>query len=79
MLIYFQDFRTPKPAVFCSLSAKLGNTKVDEKALSSDDDGTGNGKGYTGHGFQSQPIVLTSSFKCRIKFYFLPSVYHQEI
>ncbi|PNT67264.1 uncharacterized protein LOC100841852 isoform X4 [Brachypodium distachyon] len=40
------DFRTPKPAVFCSLSAKLGNTKVDEKALSSDDDGTGNGKAH---------------------------------
>ncbi|KAM0851733.1 hypothetical protein ACQ4PT_052238 [Festuca glaucescens] len=55
------DFRTPKPAVFCSSSAK-----VHELARCMDDDGTGNGTRSINHFCPSQPIVLTSSFKSQV-------------
>jgi hypothetical protein len=71
-----QDFRTPKPAVFCSSSAK-----VHKIAQCMDDDGTGHGTRSINHFCPSQPIVLTSSFKCKISFCFLPFIYwyHQEM
>lgn len=59
------DFRTPKPAVFCSSAAKLCNTKV-EMAQSLDDAGTGDDTNSIKHGCQSQSVVLTSSFKSQI-------------
>ncbi|XP_051190712.1 uncharacterized protein [Lolium perenne] len=55
------DFRTPKPAVFCSSSAK-----VHELPRCMDDDGTSNGTRSTNHFFPSQPIVLTSSSKSQV-------------
>ncbi|VAI77117.1 unnamed protein product [Triticum turgidum subsp. durum] len=59
------DFRTPKPAVFCSSVAKLCNTKV-EIAQSLDDAGTGDDTHSIKHGCQSESVVLTSSFKSQI-------------
>ncbi|KAM0863231.1 hypothetical protein ACQ4PT_044719 [Festuca glaucescens] len=55
------DFRTPKPAVFCSSSAK-----VHELPRCMDDDGTSNGTRSTNHFCPSQPIVLTSSSKSQV-------------
>ncbi|XP_044958087.1 uncharacterized protein LOC123409185 isoform X1 [Hordeum vulgare subsp. vulgare] len=59
------DFRTPKPAVFCSSAAKLCSTKV-EIAQSLDDAGIGNDTHSIKHSCQSQSVILTSSFKSQI-------------
>ncbi|CAM0957093.1 unnamed protein product [Alopecurus aequalis] len=55
------DFRTPKPAVFCSSSAK-----VHEIAQCMEYDGTGNGTSSINHSCSSQPIAITSSFKSQV-------------
>uniref|UniRef100_A0ACD5TXW1 Uncharacterized protein n=1 Tax=Avena sativa TaxID=4498 RepID=A0ACD5TXW1_AVESA len=55
------DFRTPKPAVFCSSSAQ-----VHEIAQCMDDNGSDNGTRSINHFCASQPIVLTSSFKSQV-------------
>jgi hypothetical protein len=65
-----QDFRTLKPAVLCSSSAK-----VHKIAQCMDDDGTCNGTRSINHFSPSQPIVLTSSLKCKISFCFLPFIH----
>lgn len=57
------DFRTPKPAVLCSSSAKLCSTKVHEIALSLDDDGTGGGTSSINCCSESEPIGLTNSYR----------------
>lgn len=74
-----QDFRTPKPAVLCSSSAKLCSTKVHEIALSLDDDGTGGGTSSINCCSESEPIGLTNSYRCKIKFCFPPFIYHQDM
>uniref|UniRef100_A0ACD5W289 Uncharacterized protein n=1 Tax=Avena sativa TaxID=4498 RepID=A0ACD5W289_AVESA len=57
------DFHTPKPAVFCSSSAKVH--KIAE-CMDDNGDGNGNGTRSINHFCASQPIVLTSSFKSQI-------------
>ena len=70
--IYFffllQDFRTPKPAVVCSLSAKLWNTEVHKIAHSLDDNENLSETSPISFSFQSQQLATNSSYKCKIRF-----------
>uniref|UniRef100_A0A0D9XIH0 SAP domain-containing protein n=1 Tax=Leersia perrieri TaxID=77586 RepID=A0A0D9XIH0_9ORYZ len=60
------DFRTPKPAVLCSTSVKLWNTKAQVTDLSFDNDDTGNGKDSIKYDCQPQPIVRTNLYKSQV-------------
>jgi hypothetical protein len=84
-IIFFllQDFRTPKPAVICSLSAKLQNTEVHKIAHSLDDNENLSETSPISFSFQSQLLATNSSYKCKIRFclllIFVPSRYMNSL
>ncbi|RLN19478.1 uncharacterized protein C2845_PM02G13410 [Panicum miliaceum] len=61
--IMSKDFRTPKPAVLCSLRAKLLNTEVHKAAHSSGDNANLSGASPINDDFQSQLVTPNSSYK----------------
>ncbi|XP_062200384.1 uncharacterized protein LOC133903056 isoform X2 [Phragmites australis] len=63
---FILDFRTPKPAVFCSLTAKSWDTKVHKVAHSLDDNYNLSCTSSIKYGCQSKPHVLTSSCKAQV-------------
>lgn len=64
-----QDFRTPKPPVFCSLREKLRNTEVQKIAHSLDDNENRSETSTISFSFQSQLLATNSSYKCKIRFF----------
>ncbi|PVH31832.1 hypothetical protein PAHAL_9G243500 [Panicum hallii] len=60
---FILDFRTPKPAVLCSLRAKLLNTEVHKAAHSSGDNANLSGASPINDDFQSQLVTPNSSYK----------------
>lgn len=60
------DFRTPKPAVICSLSAKLQNTEVHKIDHSLDDNENLSETSPISFSFQSQLLATNSSYKSQV-------------
>ncbi|KAF0892917.1 hypothetical protein E2562_019571 [Oryza meyeriana var. granulata] len=60
------DFCTPKPAVLCSTSVKLWNTKAQVTTLSFDNDGTDSEKAFINYDCQTQPVVRTNLYKSQV-------------
>ncbi|KAG0549452.1 hypothetical protein BDA96_01G257000 [Sorghum bicolor] len=64
---FILDFRTPKPAVVCSLHAKLWNTKVHKIAHSLDDnENLRETSSPIRFSFQSQQLATNSSYKSQV-------------
>ncbi|CAD6342539.1 unnamed protein product [Miscanthus lutarioriparius] len=63
---FILDFRTPKPAVVCSLSAKLWNTEVHKIAHSLDDNENLSETSPISFSFQSQQLATNSSYKSQV-------------
>lgn len=78
-----QDFRTPKPAVICSLSAKPWNANVHKIAHSLDDNENLSELSPISFRFQAQQLATNSSYKCKIRFclllIFVPSRYTNNL
>ncbi|XP_012698127.2 uncharacterized protein LOC101769602 isoform X2 [Setaria italica] len=63
---FILDFRTPKPAVLCSLRAKLLNTEVHKTAHPLGDNYTLSCVNPINDGFQSQLVAPNSSYKSHV-------------
>ena len=75
-----QDFRTPKPAVLCSLRAKSWNIEVHKIGHSAGDNDNLSGASPISDGFQSQLVAPNSLYKCKTRFCSPPDFsYHKVI
>ncbi|KAL6854251.1 hypothetical protein ACP4OV_019154 [Aristida adscensionis] len=63
---FLQDFRTPKPAVLWSSTAKSWDTKSHKISHSLDENGYLGGTSPIKYGCQSKPLVPTSSYKSQV-------------
>ncbi|KAJ1295494.1 hypothetical protein BS78_01G228500 [Paspalum vaginatum] len=64
--LFVLDFRTPKPAVFCSLSAKSWNAEVHKIAHHLDDNDNLSVASPIDDGLRSQPLASNSSYKSEV-------------
>jgi len=77
---FILDFRTPKPAVLCSLRAKSWNIEVHKIGHSAGDNDNLSGASPISDGFQSQLVAPNSLYKCKTRFCSPPDFsYHKVI